>query len=163
MTISTNPLQVKSTTNVIAVTLAGLALVLAAPVVAAGDKTETQIETKSDKNEVIMIKVVRKDGEGKEHEKHATVIADCEASGQKIETSEETKSDDGKTVRSRIVMCSRDGHGKVDKAHMTRALEKARSSIAENKDLSDSAREKALAAIDRKLTELRTDKDYSKQ
>jgi hypothetical protein len=46
---------------------------------------------------------------------------------------------------------------------MTRALEKARSSIAENKDLSDSAREKALAAIDRKLTELRTDKDYSKQ
>jgi hypothetical protein len=163
MTTSTDFLQSRSTTSVIAATLAGLALVLAAPVVAAGDKAETKVETKSGKGEVVMIKVVRKDGEGQEHEKHATVIADCEAPGQKIETSEETKSDDGKTMRSRIVMCSRGHHGTADKAHMTKALEKARASISENKDLSDGARDKALAAIDRKLAELRDDKDYSKQ
>lgn len=87
--------------------------------------------------------IEHKDGGG-DHDAHELHGGKCAATPD-VDVSDDRKGDDGKLHRSRILICN---DGKASSADIVARLEKARAHIAGQDELSDQARDKALAAID---------------
>lgn len=117
---------------------------------------------KGDVHETVIVKVISHDDhamknhEGDEH----GMMKRCGTSKPQVDASDETKDDVGKVQRSRVIICNRGGHSD---AEMLASLEKARTRLAEVTELSDAAKAKALASLDREIARLRPQSGYSKQ
>jgi hypothetical protein len=96
---------------------------------------------KVEKRETVVIQHVDADGDIDAGAKHAT----CDGEPQ-VDVSDEQKNADGNEIkRSRVVICSA---GAVDRTALIKSLQSARESIAGQTELSQAAKDKALAAID---------------
>jgi hypothetical protein len=134
--------------------IAGAGLILAAPALAGDDKKET-----SEKNETIVIKIVKADHQGgaadiAKHEKMAMIMEKCGDGVKTIATSaDETKTTEG-VKHSRIILCAKEsGHDRG--AAALSALEKARERVASIAELSAESKAKALAALDQEIARMK--------
>jgi NH3-dependent NAD+ synthetase len=133
-----------------------VALALGMTSVAAADPAADA--PKTEKNETMIIKMVKHDGTPGEHSKEdiAKIMADCGVDKATVDTESETKDSDGKVKRARVVICNRDTG--LDKQAMVKRLEEARNRVAEVTELSGEARAKALASLDAEIARLKSEK-----
>ena len=119
-------------------------------------------DPEADARETVIVKVVKHDGHAKMgHDDNEGEVAErCGGMKPQVDTSEDTKGDDGKVRHARIVICNHSGRTDVE---MLSALEKARARLAAVTELSDDAKSKALASIDREIDRLKAQPSYSKQ
>lgn len=116
---------------------------------------------KTEKGDKVIIHMI-KHGEGKAIDKDKTIVAitsGCETETKAIDTETSTTDESGKIKKTRIVICKR---GAKD-GDMVAMLEKSRASIAEDTDLSEEARKKAVAALDAEIARLKNNSSYSRQ
>lgn len=127
-----------------------------ATIAAASDKTDAGAE------DVQIIKIVRHhDGDGKYakgtvHEHEITMIERCDGQKPQVDEAEETTDKDGKVRKSRVVICSKGGTMGTTQA--LEALERARASLADVTELSESTKARALASLDEQIARLRAEK-----
>jgi hypothetical protein len=120
-------------------------------------------ETKAETSENVTIKVIRKEKagvSGQDDHEVTTLISTCNDGTRKVDSVTQSKDDDGKMQRTRIILCSLGGR---DDAALAKGLAEARASIVAEKELSDDARSKALAALDQEIARLNVSPAYPKQ
>jgi hypothetical protein len=117
---------------------------------------------KSDGGEHVIVHMFKhQDGKAPDEDRKIVAITSgCEGQEKRIDTETVTKSDDGKEEKTRIVMCNMGG---ADDGDLIGRLEKARARIAGETTLSEAARAKALAALDREIATIKDSKGFSRQ
>lgn len=139
-------------------TLASLALVTGAVVALSAPVWAGDEKGKEEKNETIVIKIVKTGDKGNaaemaKHHKMAMIMEHCGDGVKAIDTQEETKTEDG-VKHSRVIICSKDGSPE-GAGHALTALEKARERVAGITELSGESKAKALAAIDQEIARMK--------
>ena len=113
----------------------------------------------ADKNETIIIKMVKRDGDSakagdKEH--MAKIMSDCGMEKATVDSESETKDANGKVKHSRIIICNRSAG--IDNEALVKRLEEARKQVADVTELSGDAKAKALASLDAEIARLKSAK-----
>ena len=116
-------------------------------------------EPDADAHETVIVKIISDDAHAA-HGHEINLVEKCGGTKPQVDTSDDIKGEDGKIRHARVVICNRLGEGQAD---IVDALEKARASLAEISELSDTAKARAIASLDEEIARLKSRPGYSKQ
>jgi hypothetical protein len=113
-------------------------------------------------NDHVTVHVIKHDS-AKATDKDRTILAitsGCKGQAKRVDSETETKDESGKIEKTRVILC--DLGGADDSDLLTRLL-RARARIAGEQALSGTARQKAIAVLDREIAQLKGAPGYSRQ